>query len=46
MYIKNGEQFKKVKVDTKEVDGKLQVLSGLKVGDKLIKEASTYVDHS
>ena len=46
VYIKNGEQFKKVKVDTKEVDGKLQVLSGLKVGDKLIKEASTYVDHS
>lgn len=46
VYIKKGEQFKEVKVDTKEVDGKLQVVSGLKVGDKLIKEASTYVDHS
>ncbi|MDR1606686.1 MAG: HlyD family efflux transporter periplasmic adaptor subunit [Streptococcaceae bacterium] len=44
VYVKVGDKYQATAVDTKEVDGRLQVLSGLKVGDKLIREAADYVD--
>ncbi len=39
-----GKKFDRVAVETKETTSGLQVISGLKIGDKLIKEASDYVD--
>ena len=44
VYLKNGKNFDRVAVETKETTSGLQVVSGLKKGDKLIKEASDYVD--
>lgn len=44
VYVKRGGKFSKQVIETKEVDGRLLLLSGLKVGDKLVKEAADYVD--
>ena len=46
VYVKDGNTIKKVKVQTKDSDGRLQIESGVKVGDKLIKEATNYVNRS
>lgn len=44
VYLKSGEKFNRVAVETKETSSGLQVLSGLTIGDKIIKEAADYVD--
>ncbi|GFH41570.1 RND transporter [Lactococcus hodotermopsidis] len=44
VYVKNGKNFDKVAVETQKAGGRLQVLSGLKVGDKIVKEAADYAD--
>lgn len=38
------ENYSKVAVETKESGSRLQVISGLTSGDKIIEEAAAYVD--
>ena len=44
VYMKRGGKFSKVAVETKESGSRLQVISGLNSGDKIIEEAAAYVD--
>lgn len=44
VYMKRGGKFSKVAVETKESGSRLQVISGLTSGDKIIEEAAAYVD--
>lgn len=44
VYLKSGGKFSKVAVETKEIGSRLQVISGLTSGDKIIEEATAYVD--
>ncbi len=44
VYLKSGKKFNRVAVETKESGSRLQVISGLNSGDKIIEEAAAYVD--
>lgn len=44
VYVKSGKTFNKVAVETQANGERLAVLSGLNSGDKIIKEATDYVD--